>query len=451
MSARKPRCFVVMPFGKDSTADRERFDRIHKHVIQKPIVEAGYECVRGDELGGTDDIVDMLKSELAKADLVVADLTERNPNVFYELGFRHALGRPTITICSADELNGGGLPFNVRQYRTIPYQVGDFESVDQCRDDIRDLANHYYAKYLDDDADDETISQPEPTLSEIESKVEIGLANVTRVLSDFRPLLSDRAQSQMNQLLEAVNRLSLRAENIEEIRDKIDSFVTSSEFLNQANTLGVVSIHRNRLDAIEHEFFRKMQDEDAGIDIVGSTIFGLKGRGFATNAKIVDLLRSKKTRDNFRLRILLTHWDSVSGRQAQEKTEKNVARYVIARELLDAVRMLVSSGLADCVRFYRGAPTCFTIICGGQQQMLLNPYPYECEAFNSWCIVFRDTYGGIHEDFKKAHFEQPWSNPSLTVPYSERCIPALEKRYKQEVKRAKEDLEQEISALDEFE
>jgi len=98
MGNQKPVCFVVMPFGKEGTEARRRFDRVYKYIIKKPIVEAGYDCIRGDELPGTEDIVDMLKSELVKAALVVADLSDRNANVFYELGFRHAMDLSLIHI-----------------------------------------------------------------------------------------------------------------------------------------------------------------------------------------------------------------------------------------------------------------------------------------------------------------------------------------------------------------
>ncbi len=76
--------------------------------------------------------------------------------------------------------------------------------------------------------------------------------------------------------------------------------------------------------------------------------------------------------------------------------------------------------------------------------MLLNPYPYQREAFNSWSIVFRETYGGIFDDFKAAHFEQPWENKNLTVPFSAACLPELTNRYQEEVARARDDLEKEI-------
>jgi hypothetical protein len=82
--------------------------------------------------------------------------------------------------------------------------------------------------------------------------------------------------------------------------------------------------------------------------------------------------------------MLFTHWDYISFRQDQERTEKNIARYVISKELKDAVDVLKTTNLTGCLRFYKGSPTCFTIVCHGARQMLLNPYPYQAEAYNTW-------------------------------------------------------------------
>jgi hypothetical protein len=442
----KPLCFVAMPFGKTGTEMRAKYDRVYNHLIKMPIEAAGFICDRADKIPGTDDILDMLKSKLVTATLVVVDLSDRNPNVFYELGFRHALNKPTITIANTNEIETIGLPFNIRQYNTIPYDLSDIVSVDTCRLKIKELATTF-GKQLSGEGmskGGETIK--EPSLREIETKLEIGLANIRGLLIEMTPSRSSETEKLFEKVITSADVLGNQAESIKDLRSQLSDIIHSSKFVEQANGLGVVSLHRNRLDAIEHEFFRKMQDEEEGIDIVGSTIFGLKGRSFATNDKILKLLHEKGQRPDFQLRILLTHWDYVSGRQAQEKTEKNIARYVISKELLDAVKSLAKLGISRSVRFYRSAPTCFTIICRGQKEMLLNPYPYEREAFNSWSIVFRETYGGIYEDFKSAHFEQPWENKNLTIPFSEACLPELVKRYHEEVARARDDLDKEIIA-----
>lgn len=74
-----------MPFGKFGTPEREKYNTVYEYIIKKPVVETGFECIRGDEIPSYGPIPEQIKRELAEADLVIADLSGRNPNVFYEL------------------------------------------------------------------------------------------------------------------------------------------------------------------------------------------------------------------------------------------------------------------------------------------------------------------------------------------------------------------------------
>jgi len=94
MPRRKRTCFVVMPFGKKVVGDIEiDFDLIFEKYIEKAGDQAGYRTFRADtdKKGGL--IIPRLMTDLRNADLAVADVTYYNPNVYYELGIRHALCR----------------------------------------------------------------------------------------------------------------------------------------------------------------------------------------------------------------------------------------------------------------------------------------------------------------------------------------------------------------------
>lgn len=103
--------FVVMPFA-------DKYKAVYTSIIH-PIVtkEFGYECIRADEIARPGDINKDIAESISRADFVIADLTGANPNVMYELGLCHALGRDTIMIAQDTE----GLPFDVRAYRVIEY------------------------------------------------------------------------------------------------------------------------------------------------------------------------------------------------------------------------------------------------------------------------------------------------------------------------------------------
>ena len=89
----KPHAFVAMPFGSKPGSDGQLidFNRVYTEYIQPALEAAGMEVFRADQEQRAGDIITDMFQELLIADLVVADLTIDNPNVWYELGVRHAL------------------------------------------------------------------------------------------------------------------------------------------------------------------------------------------------------------------------------------------------------------------------------------------------------------------------------------------------------------------------
>jgi hypothetical protein len=108
-------CFVVMPFAKP-IGDHYRL--IYETAIRK----AGLTPVRADnEIFGTGKIIDQVWSGINSAKVLIAELTNRNPNVFYELGLAHALEKPVVLISS----NENDVPFDLQHIRVIYYDVND--------------------------------------------------------------------------------------------------------------------------------------------------------------------------------------------------------------------------------------------------------------------------------------------------------------------------------------
>ena len=105
----KPHAFVAMPFGvkKDSQGNEIDFNRVYAELIKPALEAAGLAVFRADQEGRAGDIRPTC-SGAAVADLVVADLTIDNPNVWYELGVRHALRARGVVLdqrrTSADRL-----------------------------------------------------------------------------------------------------------------------------------------------------------------------------------------------------------------------------------------------------------------------------------------------------------------------------------------------------------
>lgn len=111
-------CFVIMPISDVDGYPKGHFDRVYKHIIEPACRLVGYEPIRADETSKTNVIiVDILKNILA-SDMAICDLSARNPNVFYELGFRQAFNKKTVLM--KDEKTNR--PFDISAIRSFEYQ-----------------------------------------------------------------------------------------------------------------------------------------------------------------------------------------------------------------------------------------------------------------------------------------------------------------------------------------
>lgn len=97
MSAREKMCYVIMPFSKTSPKHTEAYWTKHWNFLRNKIEECpGVKANRSKALRG--DIVRSIITDLYRADIVVADLTDKNPNVYWELGVRQSFKHGTVTI-----------------------------------------------------------------------------------------------------------------------------------------------------------------------------------------------------------------------------------------------------------------------------------------------------------------------------------------------------------------
>jgi len=108
-------CFVVMPFAEPHGS---YYSKIYEPAIRK----AGLKPVRADsEIFGAGKVMDQIWSGINAAKVLVAELTTKNPNVFYELGLAHTLRKPVVLVSS----NEDDVPFDLHHIRVIYYDVND--------------------------------------------------------------------------------------------------------------------------------------------------------------------------------------------------------------------------------------------------------------------------------------------------------------------------------------
>lgn len=108
-------CFVMMPFS-------DPLGRYYSLIYEKAVEKAGLRPIRADnDIFGTGKIVDQIWRGIKNAKVLIAELTSRNPNVFYELGLAHALRKPVVLVSS----NEDDVPFDLQHIRVIYYDVYD--------------------------------------------------------------------------------------------------------------------------------------------------------------------------------------------------------------------------------------------------------------------------------------------------------------------------------------
>jgi hypothetical protein len=104
----------MMPFGHWP-------DLYYKDILSPAIKEAGMEPLRADELFSTGTVIEQIWEQIQKAKILLADLTGKNANVFYELGLAHAARKPVVFITG----NLEDVPFDLRHLRVIVYDIND--------------------------------------------------------------------------------------------------------------------------------------------------------------------------------------------------------------------------------------------------------------------------------------------------------------------------------------
>ncbi|WP_156323732.1 hypothetical protein [Citromicrobium sp. WPS32] len=117
--------FVICPIGKEGGTSRKRSDRLLKYVIREVLEPKGYIVERADQLSEPGIITNQIVQKIVDCDILLADLSEGNPNVFYEFAIRHGLKKPFIHMIDASEK----IPFDNAQVRTIQFDLADLDSV----------------------------------------------------------------------------------------------------------------------------------------------------------------------------------------------------------------------------------------------------------------------------------------------------------------------------------
>lgn len=125
-------CFIITPVGQPDSETRRSSDGLYLNII-KPLLETmEYEVSTSHLMYDAGSITDQIMESLLNADIVIANLTELNPNVMYELGVRHSAAKPVVVI----SLYGTKIPFDVSIERTILFK-NDFQGAEELKNGLK--------------------------------------------------------------------------------------------------------------------------------------------------------------------------------------------------------------------------------------------------------------------------------------------------------------------------
>jgi hypothetical protein len=127
------KCFIISPIGEEKSEIRKRADLILKYIIEPVISKCGFKAIRADKIAKSGVITNQVIEHIIDDPLVIADLTGKNPNVFYELAIRHSIRKPLVQIIQ----KGEDMPFDVSVMRTVQIDHRDLDSVEKAKKEIK--------------------------------------------------------------------------------------------------------------------------------------------------------------------------------------------------------------------------------------------------------------------------------------------------------------------------
>ncbi len=205
-------CFVVSPVGEEKSEIRANADKLLKHIINPVCQSCGFSVERVDQINDSDSITQTIIDKLLSADLVIADISGHNPNVFYEMGYRKCTGKPIIHLKS----KGENLPFDVNTIRTFEYDLTDLDSVDAIKERLQQTISAISFETVDEleenanSKNDNTFSGLLPILYQIQDSI-----------SDLKTEISRKDNETLQTIMQTSLNNAAKAESADEIMMKV--------------------------------------------------------------------------------------------------------------------------------------------------------------------------------------------------------------------------------------
>lgn len=188
------KCFFVSPIGDEDSDTRKNSDTVLKFFL-KPVCEKfNLDVIRSDQESRVEKIDHSVLEHLKNDELVICDLTGKNPNVFYEFGFRQALGLPLIPIIT----KGEDIPMDVASLRTIYYVTNDLNQQESIKTRLTESINAFELG--------KTSANSEPTISTPQepSVLSQSLLSIQDRLDELKDLIIKKNDREIEQIADQV-------------------------------------------------------------------------------------------------------------------------------------------------------------------------------------------------------------------------------------------------------
>lgn len=157
--------FVIMPF-------RKPYDGYFNQIYRVALEEAGFQATKADDLFAPRPIIEDIRAKIIAADILLCEMSGRNPNVFYELGLAHAIGKPAILLSNTKK----DIPFDLSHVRAIVYDTKSAGWEVKLRASIAAAAREVSTS---------AISWPPPLALTSSAETGSGLPGVTRIFPNL--------------------------------------------------------------------------------------------------------------------------------------------------------------------------------------------------------------------------------------------------------------------------
>ncbi|MGO8423886.1 hypothetical protein ACC807_10125 [Rhizobium ruizarguesonis] len=141
---KQPVCFVVSPIGENGSPERIHADWLLEGII-KPVFAShysNYKIIRADKMPAPGLIDVQIIEQLLDAELVIADITTLNPNVFYEIGVRHVVNKAIIHMSRV----GDPIPFDIKLFRHITFSVATPQALEAAKVALKESLDATFAE-----------------------------------------------------------------------------------------------------------------------------------------------------------------------------------------------------------------------------------------------------------------------------------------------------------------